>query len=283
MFLEPIRAASYRGHCDIVELILADDAKKVLKDKLASQTLIVNYFNDHNGLLDLTLGPSWQVCEAEPNNTHKLQQLALRFTRTPETFKRLLEQAKPHIRRYTKDQDTSFGSKNYSWHAVQVYDAAEEGKTNLLRYLIEEERAEIIAEDDLSDISLFQSRDPVEFLTGFRLQRRARTILSVVARRGDEEAVKLLLDAGFKHDRAIGFAAMCGSRTIVRQLWQYCGHRDEAVQEAIANAVDREDTAMFSLLIELGAKLDPDVREAITRKATEDGLESMLELLAASD
>lgn len=95
--------------------------------------------------------------------------------------------------------------------------------------------------------------------------------------------MKLLLDAGFKHDRAIGFAAMCGSRTIVRQLWQYCGHRDEAVQEALANAVDREDTAMFSLLIELGAKLDPNVREAITRKATEDGLESMLELLAASD
>ena len=55
------------------------------------------------------------------------------------------------------------------------------------------------------------------------------------------------------------------------------------MQEAIANAVDREDTAMFSLLIELGAKLDPNVREAITRKATEDGLESMLELLAASD
>lgn len=283
MFLEPIRAASYRGHDDIVRLILADDGPKILKDKLVCQTLIVNYYNDHTGILDLTLGPSWQKCEAEPENTHELQDLALRFTRSPETFKRLLEQAKPHIRRYTRDQDDDprIASKYYSWYSSRVYDAAAKGKTDLLRYLIEVEKAEKIYEEEVNDTSLFQSRHPATFVTGFKSQDRPVTILSVAARRGDAEAVKTLLNAGFKNDRAIEFAAMCGSRTIVRLLWDHGGHENEAVQGALAMAVDREDVAMFNLLVELGAKLDDDVRVAITQKAKEEGLESMMDLLAS--
>lgn len=282
MFLEPVRAASYRGHHDIVKLILADDTNKITKDKLTSQTLIVNFFNDHKELLDLTLGTDWHHCAAEPENTHNLQDLASKFTRNPEIFKRLLKKAKPHIRRYTKDQDTSFGSKNYSWYESRVYCAAESGKTKLLKYLIEEERAEIINEDAFDDDPLFCSRHPVEFITGYMARGRARTILSIVAKRGDADAVQFLLKAGFKNDRAIAFAAMSGSRTIARQLWENGRHQDEAVQEALAIAVDGEDTAIFNLLIELGAKLDDDVRAAITEKAQDEGLESMVGLLASS-
>jgi hypothetical protein len=51
------------------------------------------------------------------------------------------------------------------------------------------------------------------------------------------------------------------------------------VQGAFSIAVDREDTAVFNLLEELGAKLDDDVRVAMTQKAQEEGLGSMVRLL----
>ena len=45
-------------------------------------------------------------------------------------------------------------------------------------------------------------------------------------------------------------------------------------------AVEREDTAMFHLLLGLGATLDGDVRALILEKAREDGLESMVQMLS---
>lgn len=45
-------------------------------------------------------------------------------------------------------------------------------------------------------------------------------------------------------------------------------------------AIEHEDTAMFHFLEDLGAHLDDDVRVALLEKAREDGLESMVTLLA---
>jgi hypothetical protein len=266
MFLEPIRAASYRGHISIVKTLMVDnsgDDPQVCE----CPTLIVNFFNDHTKLLDLALGPSWDGCEAAPGNIHTLRHLALHETRNLETFKRLFEGAKPHIARH----DPTLPSR-------RTHHAATQGQADIVKYLIEEERVNV--NDDRSvDTSIFLSRYPVEFLKGFVLRRRPATLLSVAARGGHGDTVKILLDVGAKPDHAIEFAAMCGSRTLVRLLWEHGEYGNDAVQGAFAMAVDREDTAVFNLLEELGAKLDNDVRVAMTQKAQEEGLGSMVRLL----
>jgi hypothetical protein len=174
-----------------------------------SPTLIVHYFNDHTELLDLTLGPSWHRCEVDPHDTDKLRLLALNFTRNLETFKRLLGDAKPYIARHDP-----------KWLSRRNHDAATQGQADIVKYMIEEEKVDVNEENSV-DTSLFLSRYPVEFLKGFMLRYRPGTLLSVAARGGHGDIVKILLDAGAKPDHAIEFAAMCGSRTLVRLLWEH--------------------------------------------------------------
>jgi hypothetical protein len=264
MFLEPIRAASYRGHIDIVKLLMVDDSINDVH-VFDCPTLIVNFFNDHTSLLDLTLGPSWDTCEIAPGDTNELRRIALNETRNGRTFKRLLKDAKSNM---AKDDP--------KWFSRRTYDAATRGETDVVKYMIEEERVEV-NDDRSADTSIFLSRDPVEFLKGFELRYRPATFLSVAARGGHKDTVKVLLDAGAEADHAIEFAAMCGSRTLVRLLWERSGN--DAVQGAFVMAVDREDTGMFNLLRELGAKVDDDVRVALIEKAQGEGLESMVRLL----
>ncbi|KAH7355561.1 hypothetical protein BKA66DRAFT_597795 [Pyrenochaeta sp. MPI-SDFR-AT-0127] len=45
-------------------------------------------------------------------------------------------------------------------------------------------------------------------------------------------------------------------------------------------AIDREDTAMFNLLEEVGAKLADEVRAAVIKKAQDWELQSMVRLLS---
>jgi hypothetical protein len=266
MFLEPIRAASYRGHTEIVKLLMVDHSDGALHSNNCS-TIIVNFFNDHTELLNLTLGPLWQGCGFRPRDTHDLRRLALNETRNLEMFKQLLKDAKSH-----------FAMHDPYWFLTRTHTAAKQGQADIVKYMIEEERVDV--DDDKSvDRSIFLSRYPVEFRKGFLLQDRPGTLLDIAARGGHGDAVKILLDAGAKPDHGIEFAAMCGSRTLVRLLWAHDEFKNDAVQGALAIAVDREDTAVFNLLKELGARLDDDVRVAMTQKAQEEGLESMVRLL----
>ncbi|KAH4055169.1 hypothetical protein HBI56_024910 [Parastagonospora nodorum] len=267
LFLDPIRAASYRGHVDIVKILLFDDSADATH-LCTRPTLVVNFYNDHTELLNLILGPSWNKCEIEPCDTRKLLRLALNYTRTLATFKRLLKNAKPHIL-----------NNDRHWSSNRTYDAVKEGQAGIVKYMIEEEGVKV-SEDELIDKSIFRSRFPVEFLKGtWTLQYRAKALLSLAARHGHADIIKFLLDAGAKPDNAIEFAAMCGSRTIIRLLWEHDEYGNNAVQAAFVVAVDREDTAVFNLLKELGAKLDDDVHVALRQKAQEEGLESMVKLL----
>jgi hypothetical protein len=179
----------------------------------------------------------------------------------------LSEDAKPHMAIYK--------SKHLPGRSGV---AATQGQADILKYMIEEQNLDVNACTE--DSSSFLSRCPAEFVKGWNLQnKRDHTLLSRAAKGGHVEAVKVLLDAKAKHDHAIGFAAMCGSRTIVRLLWEHGENKDDAVQGAFAMAVNREDTAMFDLLEELGAKLADDVRAAVIKKAQEEGMESMVALL----
>jgi hypothetical protein len=287
-FLQPARAASWRGHAEILKLILADDVVRRPR-KPANPNLIVRYSNDHAEILDIAMELQSKPPITYPRACEDLRNYLLRQTRSPDLFRQLLEQSKPHdIRRriYWTGHDGTRGPyvepRYYSWFSDRVYTAVEKGETDLLRYLLEEDKVEGIDEEHLNDLSVLQSRFTVGFVTIPMSPAGAATHLSQAARRGDAEAVKILINARMKSDHAIEYAAMCGSRTIVRLLWNYGGYKEEAVQGAFVMAVDREDTAMFNLLVELGAKLDHDVGTVITQKAKEDGLESMLELLAAS-
>jgi len=229
---------------------------------------ITNFFNDHTPLLDLVLGPSWQKCEVAPGDIHELRRLALNKTRTLGTFKRLLKDARPDF------------IMNYpTWFSIRTHNAARQGETEILKYMIEEEKAEVNYDDKGYDKSMFLSRYPVECRKGYFLRERAINPLSVAARYGHGEMVKFLLAAGAYPDHAIEFTAMCGSRTIMRMLWEHDEQGNDAVQGAFVIAIDREDTAMFNLLKELGAKLDDDVREALLQRAQDEGLESMAKLL----
>jgi hypothetical protein len=264
VFLAPIQAASHRGHLDIVKLLMVDDSMNELYTH-ACPVLIVNYFNDHTELLDLTLGPSWDRCEGAPEDAHYLRRLAMNETGNLETFKRVLEE--PQLSR-----DDPW------WLLRRTHIAAIQGQADIMKYLIEEGRAEV--NDDKSvDRSIFVSRHPVEFLKGYELHGRTATLLSRAARCGHEKTVKILLDAGAKPDHAIEFAVMCGSKSLMRLLWQHDEYENDAVQGAFVAAVEREDIAVFNLLKELGAKLDDDVRVALRQKAQEEELESMVRLL----
>lgn len=287
-FLQPARAASHRGHVEILKLILADEVLR-RPYKPACPTMIVRYSNDHAEILHVAMELQSKPPITYPRAREDLRNFMMGQTRSPEIFRQLLEQSKPHdLRRHVYwtghhgTRDPYVEPRYYSWFSDRVYTAVEKGETDLLRYLLEEDKVEDIDEEHLNDLSILQSRFTVGFVTMPRSPDGAATHLSQAARRGDAEAVRILINAGMKSDHAIEYAAMCGSRTIVRALWEYGGYKEEAVQGAFAMAVDREDTAMFNLLIELGAKLDHDVGVAITQKAKEDGLESMLELLAVS-
>ncbi|KAH4000900.1 hypothetical protein HBI56_012500 [Parastagonospora nodorum] len=266
LFLEPIRAASYRGHIDIVKILMVDSSINVFHVR-SCPTYIANFFNDHTPLLDVILGPSWQRCNVAPEDIHKLRRLALNETRTLETLKRLLKDAKPHI----------INDDRY-WLCRRTHEATDRGQADIVKYMIEEEGVKV--NDDKSiDTSIFLSRHPVEFEKGSRLWYRDAAFLSMAARRGHSEIVKFLLDAGAYPDHAIEFAAMSGSRTIIRVLWEHNEYENDAVQGAFVLAVDREDTAVFNLLKELGAKLDDDVRVALIERAQNEGLDSMVRLL----
>lgn len=266
MFLEPIRAASYRGHINIVKLLMVDSSIDVFHVG-SCPIYITNFFNDHTPLLDVVLGPSWHKCEVAPEDIDELRRLALNGTRTLETLKRLLKDAKPHI----TDRDRY-------WLSRRTHGATKGGQADIVKYMIEEEGVDV--NDDKSiDTSIFLSRHPVEFAKGHKLWYRDAAFLSVAARSGHGDIAKFLLDAGAYPDHAIEFAAMSGSRTIMRLLWEHNEYGNDAVQGAFVMAVDREDTAVFNLLKELGAELDEDVRVALIQRAQNEGLESMVRLL----
>ncbi|KAF2132767.1 hypothetical protein P153DRAFT_428812 [Dothidotthia symphoricarpi CBS 119687] len=267
-FLHPLRAASYRGHVDIVRFLMVDDSGDA-PHPYTRRCMIVNFamLNSHMELLALTLDPTWHSGPVPPECIQTLQLSALISVGTLEPFVRLLESAKAHI--------TNYKTK---WIPHRIGVAVTAGQADIVRYLIEKEGAEDHKHDG-NDVSLFQSYCPVELVKGRRLRQRDVTLLSRAARAGFVDLVRVFLDAGVKHDHAIEFAAMCGSRTIVRLLHEHGQNTDDAMQGALAMAVDREDTAMFNLLEGLGAKLDDDVRAAVVRKAQEEGLESMVEML----
>jgi hypothetical protein len=261
MFLAPIRAASHRGHLDIVKLLMVDDSLGEVSTQYRPDW-IINHFNDHTSLLDLTLGPAWAYGEGKPEDALYLRRLAMAETRNLETFKRVLEE--PQV------------SKNEPrWVLRRTHMAATLGQADIIKYLIDEGRVEV-NDDTTVDRSVFVSRRPVEFIKGYEVYNRTATLLSRAARCGHEETVKILLDARARPDHAIEFAAMCGAKALVRVLWEHDEYGNDAVQGAFVAAVDREDVAMFRLLEELGARLDDDVRVALRQRALEEGLESMV-------
>jgi hypothetical protein len=270
MFLKPLHAAAYRGHIDIVRFLAVDDSGGA-PDLRGRPNLIISFamLNDHTELLDFALDPSWHRGQLTPGDIHKLRLLGLKLTSKLGTFVRLLEDAKPHIVEYKP-----------KWLFVRSDIAATKGQADILKYLIEKEGADV--DDKHNETSLLHSRCPAEFVKGWMLQGRDHTLIGRAARAGYVDVVKVLLDAKAKHDHAIEFAVMCGSRTIVRLLWEHGENEDDAVQGAFAMAVDREDTAMYNLLEELGAKLADDVRAAVIKKAQEEGLESMVALLSGN-
>ncbi|KAF2873065.1 hypothetical protein BDV95DRAFT_490003 [Massariosphaeria phaeospora] len=265
MCLAPLRAASYRGHVDIVKFLMVDDSGEA-PDLRKRPNLIVTYamLNDHTELLDLAMDPSWHRGELMPEDYHDLRILALSSASNLETFIRLFEDMKPDITKYESIWLPS--------------GAAEQGHATILKYLIDKEGTEVNA-DFSNNMSLFQSRCPAKFRTNL-FGITDYTLLGRAARAGHMNVVKILLDAGAKHGHAMQFAAMSGSRTLVRLLWEHGENKDDPVQGAFATAVDRENTAMFYLLEEMGAKLEDDVRAAMIQKAQEEGLESMVRLLS---
>jgi hypothetical protein len=273
LFIQPpLRAASYRGHVDIVRFLMVDkpDEGPTLRERL---TYIVNFAmpNNHTEVLDLVLDPWWhnrdQTWPIRPGDLHETRLLALRLTSDLGTFKRLLEDVKPHIDAYES-----------KWLPYRIDAAAKQGQADIVKFLIEKERADV--NDDYADCSLFESRCPAELVKGWKLRARCRTLLSCATKEGHVDVVKILLDAGARNDHAIEFAARSGSRTLMRLLWEHGENDDDAMQGAFAMAVDREDTAMFKLLQETGVKLANDARAAVLRRAQEEGLESMVRLLS---
>jgi ankyrin repeat protein len=249
------------------------DQRPTLRERL---TYIVNFAmpNNHTEVLDLVLDPWWhnrdQIWPIRPGDLHETRLLALCETSDLETFKRLLKDAKPHM--------NSNESKRFS-NRIQA--AVKQGQADIVKFLVEHEGVDVNEPYD-TDRSLFQSRWPAEFIKGFPMwvRGRGRTLLSVATTEGHVDVVKILLDAGARHNNAIEFAARSGSRTLMRLLWEHGENDDDAMQGAFAMAVDREDTAMFKLLRETGVKLADDVRAVVLRRAREEGLESMVRLLS---
>lgn len=97
--------------------------------------------------------------------------------------------------------------------------AATKGHADILKHLIEKEGANLDFRRD--GVSLFHSHYPAEFVKDSKLLSRDQTLIGHAARAGHVKTVKSLLDANKKHDHAIEFAAMCGSRKIVRLLWEH--------------------------------------------------------------
>ncbi len=260
---------------DLVKILVDDESSELISLSRRPE-FIVNFARskDNAKLLDLAfnlaLDPSWHKGFMTPYYIHKLRLIALNRTCDLGTFTQLLKDAKPHITDYQK-----------KWLRMRAFEAMEEDHTDILKYLIENEGFDVNRPKGSSegDECLFESRWPTKLVKHSWIWSRYHRLLSQAARKGLLGTFKIILDAGAEHDHAIEFAAMCGSRTIVRLLWNHGDNKSDAVQGAFAMAVDREDTAMFHLLEELGAKLDDDVRVAVIEKAQEEGLESMVGLL----
>ncbi|EDU48456.1 multiple ankyrin repeats single kh domain protein [Pyrenophora tritici-repentis] len=265
MFLTPLRAASYRGHIDIVKFLMVDNSgdAPALRDR---PLLIMSSAAHHNHteLIEIALDNSWHRGEVELTCIRNAMHSALRVTSDSETFTRLLQDADPPMTQYDK--------------SGLLLNAAAQGKLAIVKHLIEREG---IGSHGF-DASVFQRRYPAELLKSSRYPSRYWNSLTCAVRTGEVDIVKVLLDSGAQLGHAIECAAAGGSKTLVRLLWEYGESKNAAVQGAFLMAVDREDTGMFKFLGELGATLDEDVRALLIKLAHESGLESMVNLLTGT-
>ncbi|KAI0584825.1 Ankyrin repeat protein [Pyrenophora tritici-repentis] len=126
MFLTPLRAASYRGHIDIVKFLMVDNSgdAPALRDR---PLLIMSSAAHHNHteLIEIALDNSWHRGEVELTCIRNAMHSALRVTSDSETFTRLLQDADPPMTQYDK--------------SGLLLNAAAQGKLAIVKHLIERE------------------------------------------------------------------------------------------------------------------------------------------------
>lgn len=273
MLLPPLRAASYRGHTEIVKLLMSDESgdPEPLRSRPYS---IINFamVNDHIELIDLALDPNFHKGELLDDEVFKLKRDVLSKTRRVDTFSKLLPELKPVIPKYET-----------RWLPEQLANAAADGKTGIARFLLQSEHAPVNGGPRDADRSIFASFNPqqgeVELQKGYLLRDRYDRPLSRAAKTGHMETLKLLLDAGAEHDHALEAAAAGGWRHIVKLLWEKGGNADDVVQGAFVVATWREDTGMLDVLKECGATMEEAVRVKARETVEKEGLDSMARLL----
>lgn len=209
MFLKPLQTASFRGHKDIVRCLMIDDSDEALEFHVRP-TVIVNFamFNDHTEILELALNSSWHRGEFSPEHLQRVVILALKKTNKVETFTRLWKEVRTNMDGPSRKKCVRNEISSSAWH----------NRAEIATYLIREEAAEVNGEH-YNDISSLESRWPAKlWRRQYPLDVRYRNLVSSAARRGNFEVVKVFLDAGAKHDHALEFAAMSGSKALVKLL-----------------------------------------------------------------
>ncbi|KAI2615575.1 hypothetical protein GGS26DRAFT_579443 [Hypomontagnella submonticulosa] len=242
--------AAFKGNVEVTRLLL--EHIKWLGLEECGHAAVVQFASQGNqlGTLELGLDCRWHNWPSVSD---------IHSTTDVEIFKRLLDFGIEHYSSRTpRDDWRDCLFKNFSPGSFSL--AARKGEIRLMEYLLQLGMPRDVWMDDL---------DP-----------KYRSFVSEVAENGRYSTVLYLLGEGFAMgSRSIEAAARSGSYRIVKLLLTKNTNGTKGLGRALLQAVKRENEPVFRLLVEYGARMDEDIEQRALRFATDEGLESMVQLM----
>ncbi|KAI0385764.1 ankyrin [Hypomontagnella monticulosa] len=248
----PLDLAAFKGNIAVTRLLLEHIAESDTGGR--GDSAVVHYASEGNKLGTLEVG-------LEYGKHHGALISNMHSTTNVDVFKRLLDFGYKYFNTHHRLRVGIPDDMLFRSFAPGSFDhAAQTGEIPLMEYLLQ-----------LGMSPNGWLDDKPEAYNNF---------ISKAAENGHYSAVAYLLEKGVKiGSRSIEAAAKHGSHRIVQLLLTRNKKGAEGLGRALLQAVKRENEPIFRLLVNNGARMDKDTKERALRFATEEGLESMVELM----
>ncbi|KAI0141599.1 ankyrin [Xylariaceae sp. FL1272] len=260
--IDPYSAAAFKGNVEFLSYLIENESQKVIRSKRHIKTILYHAaWGNQIDPIDLVLGPSFNNTHPDYESLRDSLIEGLEATTNVQVFKRIfgivhndIESAAPPAKSRRS---------MHAWLTARIRPVAEKGALDLLDYL-------------------FQLGASVDGGTK-DIPGRFWSPICGAALKCQPDAVKWLLEKGAPLGTSLHASVVGGSPKIV-QLLVDCGAMQDqiVVQEALLEAMRREDEILFRLLVANGAKLyrtAPDKTLGVTKMAEEQQLYSMRNLL----
>ncbi|KAI1263528.1 ankyrin [Xylariaceae sp. FL1019] len=258
--IDPYSAAAYKGNVGFLSYLIENETEKVIRSKRHTKTIIYHAaWGNQIGPIDLVLGPYFNNAHPDYERLRDSLIEGLEATTDVDVFKRIFEVVRNEIK------DATPHAKNqrsmHAWLTARIRPVAEKGALDLLEYL-------------------FQLGASVDGGTK-DIPGRFWSPICGAALKCQQNAVRWLLEKGAPLGTSLHAAVVGGSPKIVQLLLDHGAMEDQiAAQEALLEAMRREDEILFRLLVANGAKLFYQTSfDEVVKMAEEQQLYSMRNLL----